>query len=148
MKATSLYVAKREVIDRISRATEVTAHPLNGWQVGYMRPGNIAESAIYGGSGRSTQQAGDANGLLRREDLTMGLYVRRLGIIDSARQIESEVEAAADQVVTLLADDPELAGDLSFGEVLATIADVYAHHEQIEVILGLSIRLDAWLGID
>lgn len=148
MKATALYVAKRALIDRLARTVEVSSHPLNGWQVDYMRPGNIAERAIYGGSGRSTQVAGDAEAQLRREDLTMGLYVRRLGIVDSAREIEAEVEAAADQVVTLLADDPELAGDLSFAEVLATIADVYAHHEQIEVILGLSIRLDAWLGLD
>lgn len=148
MKATALYAAKREMIDRIERASKEVGGPLDGVQVSYMRPGNLQDRAIYGGSGRSTRGEADAEAMIARETITMGLYVRVLGVTDSQREIEAEVEALADAAVQLLAADPELAGHLSFGEILATIADVYAHHEQVEAILGLSIRLDAWLGVD
>lgn len=145
MKATALYVAKRELIDRIDRASKEVGGVLDGVQVSYMRPGNVADRAIYGGSGRSTRGAADAESRTAEEALTMGLYVRTLGFTDSVRDAEAEVETLADAAVTLLYEDPELSGELSFGEVLATIADVYSHHEQIECILGLSIRLDTVL---
>ena len=145
MKATALYVAKREMIDRLDRASKEVGGPLSEVQVSYMRPGAVADRAIYGGSGRSTMGEADAEAMTARETLTVGLYVRTLSVGDDVRTAEAEVEALADAVVTLLHDDPEIAGELSSGQVLATIADVYLHYEQIECILGLSIRLDAWL---
>lgn len=146
MKATALYVAKREIIDRIERASKEVGGALDGVQVSYMRPGAIGERAIYGGSGRSTIASADAEARLAQETLTVGLYVRMLTVGDDVRGAEQELEALADAAVTLLWDDPEIAGEMSFGGVLATIADVYPHYEQLEVILGLSLRIDTWLS--
>lgn len=145
MKATALYAAKREVIDRLDRASKEVGGPLDGVQVSYMRPGAVADRAIYGGSGRSTRADADAESVVELEIVTMGLYVRTLSVGDDVRTAEQEIETLADAAVSLLHADPELTGDLSFGRVLATIADVYPHYEQIEAILGLSIRLDGWL---
>lgn len=145
MKATALYAAKREIIDRLNRASKEVGGPLSEVQVSYMRPGQVADRSIYGGSGRSTMGEADAEARVTRETLTMGLYLRTLSVGDDVRAAEQGLEALADAVVTLLWDDPEITGELSFGGVLATVADVYPHYEQLECILGLSLRLDTWL---
>ncbi len=145
MNATAIYAAKRELIDRLDRASQQVGGPLDGVQVSYMRPGSIGERAIYGGSGRSAYADADAEAQLVRETVTVGLYVRTLSLGDDVRAAEAEVEALAKAAVTLLADDRELTGELSFAGLLASIADVYPHYEQIECILGMSVRLESWL---
>lgn len=149
MKATAIYDATAAIIDRLAELAATVGHPLSGVEVAYARTGEITDRAIYAGGGRFTQDQASAEGEVRRETDTMGLYVRVFGRastgLPDVRSTDAEVTRIADVVAGELADDPKLTGELTFTQIRGGARDFYPSDDGIEAILALSIEVDAWL---
>lgn len=145
MKSTNAYAAKRAIIDRFDTLSKVVGHPLEGVQVTDSYPRDLADRSIYGGGARFTQDQESAEpGLLRFETVTTGLYVRVLQA-GEVRDVEAALEALGDIVADVLAEDPDLGGEMTFLQIAAGSADFYPTDSGIEAILALSVQVESHL---
>lgn len=144
MRATNAYAAKRALIDRLTVLSKVAGHPLEGVQVADAYPRDIAARAVYGGGARFTQDDGAAEGAVRRETVTAGLYVRVL-LEGGQRAVEAVVEGYGDVIAGVLAENPDLAPGLTYTQITGGSADFYPNDSGIEAILALSVDIESWL---
>jgi hypothetical protein len=145
MKATNAYAAKRALMTYLATVSPFTGN--DPVQLQYARDGqNIGPRAVYGGGARFTQRQEGAEGGLRFETVTIGLYVRVLQNGGDVQSLETSVESIADVVATSLDANPALTDSLTFEQIVGGSADFYAMGDgTYEGILSLSVQLESHL---
>lgn len=144
MKATNAYVAKRALMDYL-----VTVPPFIGTsavQLQYSRNDrDLERTAVYGGGARFVQTEEAAEGPIRFETVTTGLYVRALTPGLDTRASEAAVEVIADLIATSLIAHPDLGGGLTFEQIVGGSCDFWPTDDAVEAILSMTLQIESHL---
>lgn len=144
MKATNAYTAKRGLFDFLTGVAPFVG--ADAVQLLYARNDRLLErTCVYGGGARFVQSAETAEGGIRFEMVTTGLYVRALTPGLDVRAAELVVEGIADAVATTLTDHPDLGGGLTFEQIVGGSAEWWPTDDAVEVILALSCQIESHL---
>jgi hypothetical protein len=143
VKATNAYAAKRALLAYL--ATIAPFIGTNKVQLMYARNDRDMEKlCVFGGGARFVQTEEAAEGVIRFETVTTGLYVRAHDT--DAQAAETSVEAIADAIAAALIDHPDLTDALSFEQIAGGSADFYQHDDGVEAILSLSCQIESHLS--
>lgn len=147
MTVTEAYRCKRSLFDRLGGLT-APGLPLAGLQVAYSWPGATADrEMVYGGGVRFTRTSAghDGDGELWLETATIGLYVRVSTPGAEVAETDAKAEQWAGTIETLLADEPQLAGNYTYVGISGGQGDYAGDDDGPTSILAYQVQFQYYL---